>query len=84
MKNKYKGVWQEIKTRDWFWIEKKGGRYFSSCWITCTDAVLVIQGKKPTPETFVEVSDIDCFEPVPEAIIRRLTRTIDKLEQDRA
>lgn len=79
MGNNRRGVWQARKTREWFWVEKKGERYFASCWITCADAVRIIQGKKPVPETSVELGDINCFEPVPDGVIQLLTKAVDRL-----
>ncbi len=84
MRNMRRGVWRARKTREWFWIEKKGERYFSSYWITCADAVRIIQGKKPVPKTCVELDDINCFEPVPDGTIEQMTKAIDKLWQDSA
>jgi hypothetical protein len=77
------GVWQERQTRDWFWIEKKPAGYFSSNWITCAEAVRIIRGQKPKPQTCHEVHDLACFEPVPAGVIKLLTKTMDKLKQDR-
>ncbi len=79
MRKKNRWVWQARNTREWFWVEKKGERFFSSCWITCADAVRIIQGKKPIPETCVELDDINCFEPVSDKVIELLERAIDKL-----
>ncbi len=77
------GVWQERQTRDWFWVEKRATGYFSSDWITCADAVRIIQGQKPKPQTCHKVRDIAGFEPVPEGVIKLLTEAIDKLNEDR-
>ncbi len=79
MRSKHRGVWQARSTREWFWVGKKGERFFSSCWITCADAVRIIEGKKPIPEACVELNDINCFEPVSEEVIELLKRAVDKL-----
>ena len=73
------GVWEEKRTRDWFWIEKKANRFYSSDWITCTDAVRIIRRQKPKPQTCHEVNDITRFEPVSTGVIKLLTRAMDKL-----
>jgi hypothetical protein len=80
MTDKYGWVWQERGTRDWFWIEKKGEKYFSSSWITCIDAVLMLQGRKPAPETDIEVEDISRFQPVSPDIIEMMMRAIGESE----
>jgi hypothetical protein len=64
MRDKCGWVWQERQTRDWFWVEKRGEKYFASSWITCDDAVRILQGKKRAPETSLEVKDIRRFHPV--------------------
>jgi hypothetical protein len=84
MGNRKGGVWEERQSRDWFWIEKKAKRYFSSNLITCVDAVRIIQGQRPKPQTCHEVHDLACFEPVPAGVIQLLTRAMEKLNEDRA
>ncbi len=71
------GFWSERQTRDWFYIKKRGNRYFSSGWITCVDAVQILKGKQPTPRTCLEVKDMSVFEPVPEGVIRLLTKAME-------
>ncbi len=83
MANRNGGVWEETQTRDWFWIEKRPTGYISSDWITCADAVRIIRGQTPKPQTCRQVNDIACFEPVPERVIELLTETMDKLDENR-
>ena len=83
MANRNSGVWEEKQTRDWFWIEKKPTGYFSSDWITCAEAVGIIRGQKPKPQTCHEVHDIAGFELVSDRVIKRLTEAMDKLKEDR-
>jgi hypothetical protein len=52
--------------------------------ITCVDAVRIIQGQRPKPQTCHEVHDLACFEPVPAGVIQLLTRAMEKLNEDRA
>jgi hypothetical protein len=71
-------VWQERQTRDWFWIERKGERFFASSWITCADAVRILQGKKRAPETHLEVRDISRFHPVSADAIELLAQAMNE------
>jgi len=71
-------VWQERQTRDWYWVEKKGEKYFASSWITCAAAVRILQGKKRAPETYLEIKDISRFDPVSADIIELLTRAMSE------
>jgi hypothetical protein len=41
---------------------EKRERFFASSWITCTDAVRILQGRKRAPETHLKVGDINRFE----------------------
>jgi hypothetical protein len=75
--------WEERESKDWFWIEKKAKRYFSSDLITCVDAVRIIRGKRRKPQTCHEVNDIAGFIPVPEGVLKLLTRTMEKVYEDR-
>lgn len=79
MRNRRGGVWEETKTRNWFWIEKRENRYFSSGCITCLDAVRILKGQQPVPQTCREVEDISCFIPVSKEIIEMLTRAVNGL-----
>jgi hypothetical protein len=78
MTNKYGWVWEERETRDWFWIERRGAKYFSSSWITCVDALGILQGKVPTPETSIEVEDISRFHAVSANIIEMLMQAMSE------
>ena len=80
MRNKRGGLWEERQSRDWFWIEKKENRYFSSSWITCVDAVRILKGQQPAPRTCREVEDITCFIPVSKGVIKLLTRAVDGMK----
>ena len=83
MAHRNSGVWEEKQTRDWFWIEKKATGYFASDWITCADAVRIIQGQRPKPQTCHEVHNIAGFKPVPKGVIKLLTEAVEKLDEDR-
>lgn len=80
MINRNGKVWEERQTRDWFWIEKKGERYFSSTVLTCIDAVRIIQGRERPPRMCREVKDIGCFEPVSTGVMKLLTKAVDGLK----
>jgi len=72
-------VWQERQTWDWFWMEQKDGKYFSSSsWITCADAVRILQGKKRAPETNIEVKDINRFQPVSAYVIEVMMQAVSE------
>jgi hypothetical protein len=73
------GLWEDRQTRDWFWIEKRGNGYFSSGWISCVEAVRILKGRRPIPQSHREVKDIGCFDPVPEGVIELLARAVDRL-----
>ncbi len=75
------GLWEDRLTRDWFWIEKKREKYFSSNWISCIDAVRILKGQRPAPRTCLEVEDIDCFEPVSRGVIELLTKAVDRMQE---
>ena len=77
MQKKTGGLWAEKHTKDWFWIRKRGTKYFSSVWITCVDAVRILKGKMPIPKARFEVEDISVFEPVPKGVIKLLTRAVN-------
>ncbi|MGA2400425.1 MAG: hypothetical protein ABSG91_01820 [Syntrophobacteraceae bacterium] len=79
MTNRNGEVWEERQTRDWFWIEKEGERYFSSTVITCVEAVRIIQGQERLPRTCHEVKDIGRFEPVSTGVIKLLTKAVNGL-----
>ena len=79
MRNRRGGVWEERQTRNWFWIEKRENRYFSSGCITCVDAVRILKGQQPIPRTCCEVEDIAGFVPVSKEVIKMLTRAVDGL-----
>jgi len=80
VKNRKGELWEEIRTMDWFWIEKRENRYFSSCWLTCVDAIRILQGRQPVPRTCREVEDIACFVPVSKEVIKLLARALEKLK----
>jgi hypothetical protein len=82
MTKRHGKVWEERHTRDWFWIEKKTDRYFSSGAITCADAVRIIKGRRCPPPTCYEVKDIERFEPVSKGVIRLLAKTLDSRTED--
>jgi hypothetical protein len=75
-------VWREKNTGDWVWVERKGGKYYSSGWITCADAVRVIQGQKTAPPTNREVEDVEHFEPVSVQIINLLKQAIQRMSNE--
>ncbi len=83
MANRKGGLWEQRQTRDWFWIQEKAKRYFSSDLITCVDAVAIIRGRKPRPQTCHEVNDLACFEPVPAGVIKLLIRVMEKVDAGR-
>lgn len=78
MRDKCGWVWQERQTRDWVWVEMKSGRYFASSWITCADAVRILQGKKRAPETYHELKDISRYHPVSAETIELLVQTMSQ------
>jgi hypothetical protein len=82
MTNRNGKVWEERQTRDWFWIEKRTNRYFSSGVITCGDAVRIIKGRRCPPLTCHEVKDIGRFEPVSLGVIKLLAKVLDIRRED--
>jgi len=77
------GFWAERQTKDWFWIRKRGSKYFSSAWITCVDAVRILKGERAIPHTRFEIKNISGYEPVPEGVIELLTRVVDSRNKAR-
>lgn len=82
MKKRKGGLWEEKRTRDWFWIEKREDKYFSSGWLTCVDAIRILQGRQPVPPTCREVEDITNFVPVSKEVIKLLARALERQKKE--
>ncbi|MEN6485670.1 MAG: hypothetical protein ABFD98_12375 [Syntrophobacteraceae bacterium] len=66
--NRVRGeVWRYIPSGDWFYVERKGRRYFMSLKVLRpADAGRIFRGEEPPPKLDREVTSMGAFEEVAE------------------
>jgi hypothetical protein len=61
------GIWKFIPSGNWFYVEKKGSKYYMSLKVIGPrDADRIIRGEDPPPRADREILSISAFEPISE------------------